>query len=303
MRHSYATLDDIRRWNEATYADPAIAVALDTEDYRLMALARQLTDQIDHVYTQSTFMPIVDTRYYDSNSRQHISKDGLRLFLYYPLVSLSSATLADDTALTVGTNVFLKSQNAIRPAKELRILNSSGYNWYIDGGNDWQDGIVITGTWCNRSYYDTRGWLDSGQTVQDNPMNDSTTTLTVTNADAVNNVFLPVFSIGNLIRVESEYMVVTNVNEATNVLTVERGVRGTTAAAHIQDTQIDVFQVEPSIVKATAMATVYQYSRIGKTQQVTVEGNRKDRQSYPADIPDAALNILRQYTMTRFEVI
>jgi len=70
--------------------------------------------------------------------------------------------------------------------------------------------------------------VDSTDTVQDDPLSDSATTLNV--SDGGN------FEVGETIKIEDEYLRITAIN--TNTLTVIRGVYGTTAASHVQTTAI-----------------------------------------------------------------
>lgn len=104
--------------------------------------------------------------------------------------------------------------------------------------DDFTDSVDIVGTW---GYHDNFAamWIDSTDTVQDNPLSPSDTTLTV--ADGTK------FETFQLIRIESEYLFITSIS--TNALTVERGKNGTTAASHVTSTQIDTFVPMPSVAK------------------------------------------------------
>jgi len=106
--------------------------------------------------------------------------------------------------------------------------------------DDFTDSVSIVGTW---GYHDNFAamWLDSGDTVQDNPLSASATSLTVVDAD--------VFETYQLIRIESEYLFISSLNTTTNVLTVERGKNGSTAASHVTSTQIDTFVPMPAVAK------------------------------------------------------
>ena len=70
----------------------------------------------------------------------------------------------------------------------------------------------------------------SADTVQDNPLSDSATTVDV--SDGGN------FAVGETIEIEDEKLRITGIS--TNTLTVIRGVYGTTAASHVQTTAIDI---------------------------------------------------------------
>lgn len=59
------------------------------------------------------------------------------------------------------------------------------------------------------------------------------------------------FSIGDVIKVDDEQMDVTNI--AANTLTVTRGVNGTTAATHVDNTPVYVRPFEKITVSSTAV--------------------------------------------------
>jgi hypothetical protein len=70
----------------------------------------------------------------------------------------------------------------------------------------------------------------------------------VSDADGADSqAIAPRFQAGQLLRIEDEYLRVLEVDSMGNSLMVLRGVHGTTAAAHAQDTQIEVFQVAPEV--------------------------------------------------------
>lgn len=104
----------------------------------------------------------------------------------------------------------------------------------------WNENVSIIGIWGYHNSYNDM-WVDSGDTVLDSPLSASATSITVTDADT--------FDTYQLIRIESEYLFITELNTTTNILTVERGKNGTTAASHVATTQIDTFVPMPAIAK------------------------------------------------------
>jgi hypothetical protein len=86
-------------------------------------------------------------------------------------------------------------------------------------------------------------WRGTGDTVQNNPMNSSTSSLTVSDADGVDSEgSLPRFQVGHLLKIDSEYLRVTAINTVTNVVSVLRAVNGTSAASHTLNTPIYAYQ-------------------------------------------------------------
>ncbi len=90
----------------------------------------------------------------------------------------------------------------------------------------------------------------SGDTVQDNPLSSSATTLTVTDAQR--------FEVAQTLRIETEQLFVTDKPTATT-LVVTRGVNGSTAASHVQTTAIDIltFPDKPAVVTGGLAARLW----------------------------------------------
>jgi hypothetical protein len=100
----------------------------------------------------------------------------------------------------------------------------------------------VTGKWGWHDRW-AEAWRSSSDTVQNNPLSSGATTITVADADGTDaENESPRFQVGHLLKIENEYLRVLAVNTATNVLTVLRGVNGTTAASHSQNTAISVYQ-------------------------------------------------------------
>lgn len=57
----------------------------------------------------------------------------------------------------------------------------------------------------------------------------------------------PRFQVGHLLRIADEYLRVIDIDSASNQLTVLRGVNGTTASAHTNGLEIDIYAPPPTI--------------------------------------------------------
>lgn len=106
-------------------------------------------------------------------------------------------------------------------------------------------GIKITGVFGYGNGLSATPYSDSGDSVQDNPMTISQSTLTVTNPGG--NTFSP----GQTLRIGSEQMYVTAVLGTT--VNVVRGVNGTTATSHIKTTEIYIYQYPSPVVDETLL--------------------------------------------------
>ena len=118
------------------------------------------------------------------------------------------------------------------------------------------------------AYADDRNdaWEATQDTVQDNPLSDSATELLVNDIDGTDLWGMtPRIEAGNLLRIEDEFIEVTATNTGTNKATIIRGRNGTTAAAHAQNTNIDVWR-PPSPVKQAALAQVMHQFKRGQAQ-------------------------------------
>ncbi len=110
----------------------------------------------------------------------------------------------------------------------------------------WQDtpisAVSVAGLWGWHDRW-SQAWYASGDTVQNNPLNGSSASLSVTDADGADSSGeAPRFQVGHLLRIEEEYLRVLAVNPAGNTLTVLRAANGTSATSHHQGTSIEVYQ-------------------------------------------------------------
>lgn len=105
--------------------------------------------------------------------------------------------------------------------------------------NQPQDAVSVTALWGYHPQW-ADAWDASGDSVQETPLAAEDATITV--ADAGH------FHAGHLLRIGSEYIRVLGSDSTANVLTVARGVQGTTAAEHSSGSTIDVYR-PPADVK------------------------------------------------------
>lgn len=170
----------------------------------------------------------------------------------------SAELLLDDdllelTALTNGDGSSIPSQNILRlpesgPAGVLRLTGGSVFTWTQTP----VQAISVTGIWGWHDRW-SAAWRESADIVQNNPLSANATSLMVSDADGADgDGETPRFQIGHLIRIESEYLRVLAVNTTSNTLTVQRGVNGSTAASHVQNTTIQVYQ-PPADIDALAL--------------------------------------------------
>lgn len=238
------------------------------DDAKLADKVRVVSRRIDRLFQSRRpfFAPYFETR--DWWIRPERVDSRLRLFhIGRPLLELSSV-VAGTTTLTVGTTVEAWRETPDRPFHSIRLM-SSGNNWYRFCNDDDPVLATIGGFW---GYH--RDWAnawDSVDTVQDTPLTAVATTLTVADVDGADGWgFTPRISRGSLLKIEDEYLEVTATDTTANTATVRRGVNGTTAAAHVATTAVEVFQVEEPIRRVTARQAAFLYARRGAYESTSI---------------------------------
>ena len=127
-------------------------------------------------------------------------------------------------------------QGADSPASILLLDGNPGTTLSIRGLWGWHD------RW-------TSAWRDSGDALA-SAIEASAAAISVADVDALAGGS-PRFQIGQLLRLDDEYLRVTAIDSAGNALTVLRGAQGTTASDHASGAKIDIYQPPPAIVDLT----------------------------------------------------
>lgn len=166
------------------------------------------------------------------------------LLLTDDLLSLHSVTNGDGREIDVSDVVHAS-------AGHLRLTNGEAFV-YDDTP---EDAIAVTGVWGYHPNYSV-AWSDSGDTVQDASLSADATTISVTDADAG---AVPRFQVGQLLRIDDEYLHLIAVDTDTNTLTVKRGVQGTTAAVHNNGASIEVYQVPADVAQLALRWALWLY--------------------------------------------
>lgn len=192
----------------------------------------------------------------------------------------ATSIIADGTTLTLDSNVYYEPLGQY-PVRALRIDPDATTTWWpCNSTCDPYNTITVAGFWGFRRYYDTEGFLQVDSLSAD--ITAGATTMTVADADGADYYGLtPRFSVGGLYRIENELVEATAVNTSTNVVTILRAQRGTTAAAHVSTTAVKFWYAETEIRHAAARQVALMYARRGAYQQVVTEFGST---SFPADL-------------------
>lgn len=206
-----------------------LAATETADDARLLAALQAATVQIERAADRS-FCPRVATLQHTVNT-----KYTTELLLDDDLLELTSVTNGDGSALSLNDVVTLPAEG---PIAVLRLIGGNVFVWDETPIR----AVSVSGKWGWHDRW-SEAWRSTSDTVQNNPLSASATTITVVDADGADaENETPRFQVGHLIRIDSEYLRVLAVNTSTNVLTVQRGVAGTAAASHTQNTAISTYQ-------------------------------------------------------------
>lgn len=184
-------------------------------------------------------------RFYIEDTTKHFDVDRIRTDYWFPdFVSITTLSFSDDngatyTAYAASDYYAMISDSYSDPSSYNRILLSRNGNY--SNFSTGQRSIKFVGSFGYATDRD-RIWLDSNDEVEDNPLSDSATTLTVNDADGIGPtgaIFR--FQIGQTIRIGSEQIYISDIDYSKNTISIVRAQNGTTAASHAQNTQIDLF--------------------------------------------------------------
>ena len=242
-----ATLDELKRSIE-------MDLTVTTYDVGLTIVLQQVSRLVEQAAGRS-FFPEIATRYQDGDGTT-------TLWLTEPWLEITTVSLSADLGATytalAGTD-WWASDGLVwdRPPYQLLALNPNGdYASFYKG----QRSVKIVGILGWHPDY-ANAWEASGDSIQDTGgITAVATTVTVADADGADARGLtPRFSVGNLAKAESEYMAVTGI--ATNVLTVRRGWRGSTAATHTKSTALAIWRPELTATEAAKIQAARLFKR------------------------------------------
>lgn len=103
---------------------------------------------------------------------------------------------------------------------------------------------------------------------------------------------------GQLLRIEDEYLHGLAINTTTNTLTVARGVNGTTAASHAQSTAIDVYAI-PADIRGVCLRIASWLYKQPDAGFVQATGGLRGALAVPPALPDDVQRLLAPYVRVR----
>ena len=261
----YATLADLRRYLALS--------STQTNDDDLLWMLLGAASRLVESFTGRQFAPVLRTRSYTVQAPESLRLDG-------DLLALASVTNGDGALIPLDA-VHVQPSGAAVGA--YLLLDRTRAVFAHTG--DPVDALQVTGAWGYHPDW-ARAWSDSGDTVQDDPLSADAVTLAVSDADAPLATGYGVrFAVGQLLRVDDEYLVVLAVDAGSNVLTVARGVNGTTAASHAQGAQIALYAV-PADVQAAGLGVASWLYKQPDAGFVQAAGGLRGALVTPPALPD-----------------
>jgi len=213
-------------------------------DARLKSVLEGVARSLDS-YCGRRFQPYTATHYYRAHSPDC-------LLLPHDLLSVTSLKTDPDGDRTypetwATTDYDLMPDNAAAERRPYwRIMPTPEGDYGFPAGV--ARGVQIAGVW---GYW--RDLLTLTATVQGGGVTGTATSITLSASSEV--------EAGHTLLIESEQVYVTAVNSSTHVLTVERGVNGTTAAAHAAAVAVALYRYPTDLVEATLILASRIYRR------------------------------------------
>jgi hypothetical protein len=284
---AYGTLEAVRRHvreRDATQTQ---------DDMLLLQALRDVTRRIDADYSANApYMPAIETRYFDAlplGAGGQVSANELLLFA--PLLEVTTLTNGDGAVIQPAE--YQLHPRGQSPAISIRLNPSGVVHWDRPVNGDPVASIAVTGVWGYHAAY-AQAWIPSGDSIATGGgINTTATSFAVADADGPDGWGrTPRFSPGQLLRIGAEYMALVAVS--MNTLTVVRGQRGSTAAAHSTGAAIAVWQPDEAIGEACVEWAAYVYQRQGRYQDTTVDVAGVGA-NYPKDIPPRVAGLLARF--------
>ena len=228
-------------------------------------------------------------------------EDATRLRLFDDLLEATTLTTENGAVSITASDYVLaaaKGDYDRTPYKYVILVENAAVSQFSYSGTI-RKATALTGIW---GYHDewSDAWEDSGDSVQDDPLSDSATTITVNDVDGDDINGLPLrFKTQQLLRIEDEYLWITGTDATagTDELTVRRGMNGSTAASHALDKAIEIFRPMADVRNALKALVQYLYkhrSSIGSDADRTV-ATADGILVLPSSLPTEVTKMLRPY--------
>ena len=245
---------DLTTLKSASYLNLSVT----THDTYLTRLLDTASRQVDN-YCRRFFYCWEGTRYYDG-SKKTIFLDDLLSITTFKVDADNDATY--EWTLVNNTDYVLYPINEY--PKTFAQISTIGSRQRSDFAPDVKRAVEIAGVfgYGDASPRGAAPYLASGTTVNTGNMTDSATTHALATGKGA------LFSAGMTLRIGSEQLYISSVS--TDTLTLERGVNGTTAAAHVSGVAINIYQYPFPVYQSTLILAMRAWKRKDSAYQDVV---------------------------------
>lgn len=271
------------------------------DTFNALRFLKTATDRINR-RLQIRFQPFVESQQFNPT---YWSIDSGLMQLNLPETMFNVTEVTDGNGSVLDPSLYFIYPPRTTPFKVIELITRAGVNPFGGSVVSWYQtvcplyygasNVLITGTWGWHNDY-PNAWTDTLDSVQDNPLTNSASFITVDNTSE-SDMFgrFPRFSPGQLLKVDDEVMELTTVDTINNKLYVLRGQNGTTAVNHNQGTEIRVWDAPWDVQQATARFAGYPYKRRGDYSKGNFDPGTGVSTTLPADIPEEVMGILQSY--------
>lgn len=216
------------------------------------------------------------------------------------LLELTTLTTKNGaTTITASDYVLIREYVGYEPPYNAIMLEPDGTVTEFEYQDTRSKANSVTGIWGYHNNWD-EAWVDTGDEVEDDPLTATSTTLTVNDADGDLPSGLPYrFRRLQILRVEDEYMEVEAVDPANDTLQVRRGVLGSTAVQHAQNTQIDYYETMYDVRQAVLFWARHLYKRVDSvgTPDQRPLAAAKGLLVFPPSVPSEVKDVVQKYRL------
>jgi len=278
--NEYTTLADLKEY---------LTITDSNSDQMLRGFVTDASEMFN-AETHRHFYPLTEIRYFDHPDNP------TQLGLDDDLLEVKTFTTQNGDTAVVATDYFKMCGDGynVQPYDRL-VMDTDGDVPILLFSGTPQQANAITGIWGYHDDWDNA--FDAVDVLKEDATADATS-LTVADADGADlSGITPRLKVQHTIQVGSEHLYVTAVNVTTNVLTVRRGVNGTTAVAHSADDSVEVFRPIEDVGRAVKRLAAWLYAQRDTPYTPQIEtgaGTTIIPQSAPSDVTRVALRYKRR---------
>ena len=295
----YATLAEFQGW----LTQRGQTINTDANDDGVMQSILQRASRYADRITLRSFYPRYETQLFDvpqggslaygsqysQPSMSYLGNVQRTLLLHDDLLELITLTNGDATVIPSTAYLMLPANDYPKYCVEI-IQSATSYYWKPDNNNNFEQVISVLGVFGYRSKYTQRGWSQADTLAAAITDTTSLTFTTTSNNSVVQN---------QIVKIDTELFNVTSVATNTSVTVNLRGDNGSTAATHLINAPIYVWNPQDEIKDAVLQIAESVYSsRSGQVSSGKVTVTAAGVVIRPENVPAMAQDILNQLMKT-----